>query len=425
MSNSYSDYDRFMEEMEQFDKETGSLSKPECFTTTHAKGIIVNKEDLMVRRHVVESNEFIEVYISLSSEAQKFLYTTISMIGKDDKELFGYTFSVKDLKTFFHNNSNTFYDRMRKAADELSASRFVIQLPDGSFKMVAVVREITYNRRKNELYIQLEEKLSKYFLELKRNFTQVPLSDFLELSSSNSMRLLALICFKWNIAIHKVKPENRINFTCTFDFPIDNLKRMFFYNVQNSTTEFKNIKARLLTPTTNELNKKSRFNIKLSYITGPKRKVVAVRFHLSYSEKGKLIQATENGSNEALFVNWRDGKEICEYFEEEFQIPPKEIYKLHQKYQDFELKATYLSMKKYMTKYSGASSWEKPENDEEEGVIHKPIAMLKGMLRTKDYSDIEELGFLNRKATKVTFEIINREFQDTPPGTDYLADYHF
>lgn len=371
---------------------------------------------LQRKRNVVESNTVVEAYMDLNADAQKILYTTIAMIGKDDKEFLGYTFQVKDLQRVFGVTSKNFYDRVKEAALRLMQCVIMISTTDKEkFEAFHLIRKATYD--KGKLSIKLDEEVSEFFLQLKSNFTQVPLEFFLELTSANSMRILNLIVSRWNIAIRNIPAKKRLDFSHSFVIDVETIRKMFFYKTNKpSMLEFKNLKAKLLEPTVREINEKSIFSVKLSYITGSKKKVEKVKFSIEYNERGKTLQLQSGSFPELIYLDWTEGRKICKYFKEVFEIPEKQIIALHDKYTDHELKAAYLSMYEYLQEYSGAHYWEVPTDKEERGVIKVPIAFLKSTLKNRSYEDLEHLEIesgskkLTEKSKKLIDEYFDQEY---------------
>ena len=235
--------------------------------------------------------------------------------------------------------------------------------------------------------------------------------------------MLNLIMSKWNIATGYMSTNKRILYKHSFDISVNTIRHMFFYGVKTSTTDFKNIKAKLLIPTIKDLNEKSIFKIELSYIKGKGNAIDRIRFYVELNERGKLVELKQNGEHEtdSMYLDWREGMKICRYFQDVFQIPPKEIFKLHQKYDDHELKAAYLFLRKYLLDYSDTDFWEKPYSDDERGVIKSPIAMLTKTLQYKNYNEIEELEFEGEDMTIQTRSAIDKVFEESYPfSDDYL-----
>ena len=380
--------------------------------------IRVSLQTLKQKRNIVESNQIVEAYMDLNSEAQKILYTTIAMIGQDDKNLFGYTFKVKDLQNFFGTKTKRFYERVKDAIVKLMQCVVIVVSDDGKkIDSYHLVKKATYNN--GELYIKLDDEIGEFFLQLKKNFTKVPLNYFLELSSPKSMRMLNLIMSRWTLATGYMSINKKLIFKHSFDFPVSSLRNMFFYGTKTSTAEFKNIKAKLLVPAVKELNEKSIFKIELSYIKGCGNTIDRIRFHIELNERGKLIELKQSGKYEtdSIYTQWSDGRKICKYFEDVFQIPPNEIFKLHQQgFDNHELKAAYLSMYEYLREYSGTHYWKPPIDKEERGVIKVPIAFLKSTLKNRSYEEVEHLEIesgskkLTEKSKKLIDECFDQEY---------------
>ena len=363
------------------------------------KSLVVCGAALTKKRNVVESNRVIEGCSNLTPEAQKILYTTIAMIERDATDFCGYTFKVNELKDLFGSTSNRFYKRVEDASDTLMKAFVTIRdlNKPRSFLKLHLVKSCKYED--GMLQIRMDDDVAGLFLQLKSNFTKVPLAHFLELRSTYSMRMLSLITSRWNIAVNTVPENNRISFKHSFIMTLEQLHNMFLYNEVNSYSTFGNLNLRIIKPAVTELNAKSIFHIKTELIK-ERRSVTAVRFHVCYSERGKFEQEQRLIDNSSDL--WKAEEDICGYFESMFKIEPKEIIKLHKKYADSELKAAALSMQKYQNDFCDGEPWREMTEDDVVG-IRSPIAFLRKCLQGKKYLD--SLGYDSLNDKKVQREI--------------------
>lgn len=368
--------------------------------------VTVYGKELTKKRNVVESNRVIEGCSNLTPEAQKILYTTIAMIEKDDTDFCGYVFRVVELKNLFNSSSRRFYERVEQACDTLMKAFVTIRDLDKpkNFLKLHLVKSCKY--ADGELQIKMDDEVASLFLQLKNNFTKVPLAHFLELRSTYSMRMLSLITSRWNIAIQSVSEEERINFKCSFVMTLEQLHNMFLYNEVNSYSTFGNLNLRIIKPAVKELNEKSIFHIEPELIK-EKRSVCAIRLRVKYSEKGR--ENIKQKAIESIDIPWEAEDSICRYFEEMFKIQRKDIIKLHKSYDDYALKASALSMQKYQDDFCNGEPWRELTEDDLVG-IRIPIAFLRKCLKEEKYLDMLQYKSLEdkkvRKEIDALFEML-------------------
>ena len=368
--------------------------------------ILVSEKNLTKKRNVVESNRVIEGCSNLTPEAQKILYTTIAMIEKDDTDFCGYIFKVKELKELFQSTSNRFSELVERSCDTLMKAFVTIRDLDKpkNFLKLHLVKSCKY--ADGELQIKMDDEVASLFLQLKNNFTKVPLAHFLELRSTYSMRMLSLITSRWNIAIQSIPEDQRINFKCSFVMTLEQLHNMFLYNEVNSYSTFGNLTLRIIKPAVKELNEKSIFHIEPELIK-EKRSVCAIRLRVKYSEKGR--ESIKQKAVESVEMPWEAEDSICQYFEEMFKIPRKDIIKLHKSYDDYALKASALSMQKYQDDFCNGEPWRELTEDDLVG-IRIPIAFLRKCLKEEKYLDMLQYETLEdkkvRKEIDALFEML-------------------
>ena len=368
--------------------------------------VTVYRKELTKKRNVVESNRVIEGCSNLTPEAQKILYTTIAMIEKDDTDFCGYVFRVVELKNLFNSSSRRFYERVEQACDTLMKAFVTIRDLDKpkNFLKLHLVKSCKY--ADGELQIKMDDEVASLFLQLKNNFTKVPLAHFLELRSTYSMRMLSLITSRWNIAIQSIPEDQRINFKCSFVMTLEQLHNMFLYNEVNSYSTFGNLNLRIIKPAVKELNEKSIFHIEPELIK-EKRSVCAIRLRVKYSEKGR--ESIKQKAVESIEIPWEAEDSICQYFEEMFKIPRKDIIKLHKSYDDYALKASALSMQKYQDDFCNGEPWRELTEDDLVG-IRIPIAFLRKCLKEEKYLDMLQYESLEdkkvRKEIDALFEML-------------------
>lgn len=366
------------------------------------KVIIVEKDSLLRKKNVVESNQIIEAHSNLSGEAQKLLYVMVAMIGKDDKEFVEHTFKIKDLKELFNSKTKRFYELMERSVSNLLNGFITFRNPDGDgYYKLKIVESASYVEGKGAISIKLNDVLTPFFLQLQKNFTQIPLPSFLSLRSTFSMKILSLITAKWNSGIAYVSIPQKEHYQMSFIVSVERLKDMFLGDNDTSSTQFKNLKGQFLIPAITEVNEKSVFNVVVDYLKSG-RFVKDIKFRISYNEEGKRIQREKNKV-------WDEKSSICGYFSYMFSINSRTICKLHEIYEDHELKAAALSMQKYQDDYMDGEVWHKPEYYGDFEGIRSPVNFLKRCLETKSY--LENIGYeYDVEITEKIKEDINKQF---------------
>lgn len=364
--------------------------------------VVVEKESLFKKRNVVESNQIIEAHSNLSGEAQKLLYVMIAMIGKDDEEFFEHTFKVKDLKELFGAKTNRFYELMERSIFNLLNGFVTFRNPDGKgYYRLKMVESAIYMEGCGTVSIKLNNLLIPFFLQLKRNFTQIPLSSFMLLRSTFSMKILSLVTSKWNSGIAYVSIPQKEHYQMSFILSVERLKDILLGDNKTSSAQFKNLKGRFLIPALNEVNEKSVFNVTIDFLKDG-RFVRDIKFRVTYNEEGKRIQREKNKV-------WDEKNAICGYFSYMFSINSRVICKLHETYEDYELKAAALSMQKYQDDYMDGEVWHKPEYFGDFEGIRSPVNFLKRCLETKSY--LENIGYEEDvEITEVIKDDINKQF---------------
>ncbi len=192
--------------------------------------IVEIKQNHLIKKH----NNLISATGALSSTAFKMLSMLISMIRTNDTEFQRYALSIssyqKEIGTL--NKDSKFYTEQ---ALELMRNPFLLE--DGIwFNWCSKV-----DTKSVEGYIifDIHQDLKPYLLQLKSNFTQVELTNILNLKGKYSPKLYEYCIMQWNQHI-KYKPNSK---SYSFDIKLDEFKKLF--GVTKSYI-FNNIKDRIL-----------------------------------------------------------------------------------------------------------------------------------------------------------------------------------
>lgn len=143
----------------------------------------------------VTSNSFITAkgLEKLSLKARKMLYIAISQCRKNDKDFFTYEISVKDFAELMNITPEAVYTEADGITDELMSGVLRV-IPEGKkyFKKYSLFSMCEYEHD-GVLRFKLNKDMTNFLLELKGDFTQPLLEDFLKMKSPYSMAIWHLM----------------------------------------------------------------------------------------------------------------------------------------------------------------------------------------------------------------------------------------
>lgn len=293
--------------------------------TKKNESIYITKENLSLARNVVEANAFIKACGTLSSNAQKLLYTTISMIAIDDESFQTYTFEVKALKDFFKIKRNDFHKECENLADELMSKYFTIKNEDDKWEKYHILNNIKYD--KGKLQLKLDDSLKPFLLHLKKEFTSVPVQLLVLMKSYYSMRIYLYLRMYYNQQLYYAKNKNK---DVKIIVPLAELENLFFDEKNEKYARFSNFNQRILKPSIEEINKMMDFIIDVEYIKEGKN-VVQIQFnirlkHLLETTKAMLISQGDKYelNQEILNICY---KNILKYLFQVYNVSKEDIIK--------------------------------------------------------------------------------------------------
>ena len=254
--------------------------------------VYITKENLSLARNVVEANAFIKACGTLSSNAQKLLYTTISMIAIEDDNFQTYTFEVKALKEFFKIKRNDFHKECEKLADELMSKHFTIKNEQDKWEKYHILNNIKYD--KGKLQLKLDDSLKPFLLNLKKEFTSVPVQLLVLMRSYYSMRIYLYLRMYYNQHLYYKSKEAEVKIVV----PVSELENLFFTEKDTKYARFSNFNQRILKPSIEEINETMDFIVSVDYVKNGKV-ITEVEFtirlkHLLETTKAMLISNNDD-----------------------------------------------------------------------------------------------------------------------------------
>lgn len=157
---------------------------------------MAKKRELETREtvRVVTANNFITAcgLEKATLKARKLLYLAISQCRKNDKEFFEYEISVRDFANIMEIDASNVYEEADKVTDELMHG-FVKFVPEGekSFKKFTLFSMCQY--ADGVIKFKMSEEMTPILLDIKKDFTQPLLNDFVKMNSNYSIEVWHLM----------------------------------------------------------------------------------------------------------------------------------------------------------------------------------------------------------------------------------------
>ena len=155
--------------------------------------------DYRQENKIVVSNDYIRAVHppKMGISAMKLFRLTIMQCRQNDKGFFEVEHRLSDLAKLFDTHKKDVYRDIVKAS--VSMMQTVLTVADSSGrvrKILTIFKKLEYNPETGKINILLNDDMIPLFLQLKRNFTQIPVSAVLTMKSKYSIRLYELICEK-------------------------------------------------------------------------------------------------------------------------------------------------------------------------------------------------------------------------------------
>ena len=255
-----------------------------------------NKVDDRASLKTITSNSFITAkgLSSLSLKARKMLYIAISQCRKTDCQFYTFEISAVDFAKLMGITPQAVYQDAKVIARELMKGTLEV-VPRGKkeFRMYSLFSTCEYTKN-GVILFKLNPDMTEFLLQLKRDFSQPLLQDFLKMKSPYSMAVWHLM----QREMHSRKPG--ITDTIEFDLMLDEMRTAT--GTENKLLQIKGFKTRVLDQALEEI--KNNCGVKITYANIKKnRKVVGFHF--------KAIMASIHVNEEDIPQSTKDR---CELF---------------------------------------------------------------------------------------------------------------
>jgi plasmid replication initiation protein len=176
--------------------------------------------DKRVSIKVVSANDFITAkeLSALPLNSRKLLYLAISQCKKSDKEFYEYAISAKDFAEMMGIDESNIYRDGRKITGRLMGLSLDCDLYGQGYEQYGLFSKCTYKKKDGIIRFKLNPDMTNFFLNLKKDFSQPLLEDFVHMNSPYSMAIWHLM----QREMHSKKPS--ITQTIEFDLTLEELR---------------------------------------------------------------------------------------------------------------------------------------------------------------------------------------------------------
>lgn len=217
---------------------------------------------------VVTSNSFITAcgLEDLSLKGRKLLYLAISQCKKTDTEFYEYNISVKSFAEMMDIDASNIYIEMDKTTDELMRT-FIKYRDDKSVHKYSLFSLCQYNDA--TIRFKLNPDMTEFLLELKGNFSQPLLAEFVKMRSPYSMAI-------WHLMQREMKSQKPYaDHIIEFDLSLDELREVT--GTEKKLEKLSNFKNRVLDKALKEIDENC--NVAITYDNLKQgRKVIGFHF---------------------------------------------------------------------------------------------------------------------------------------------------
>ena len=226
--------------------------------------------DTRVSIKVVSANDFITAneLSALPLNSRKLLYLAISQCKKTDKEFFEYTISVKDFADMMGIDESNIYREGQVITGRLMGLSLNCNLNGLGYDQYSLFSKCSYREREGTISFKLNPDMTSFFLNLKKDFSQPLLNDFVRMNSPYSMAVWHLM----QREMHSQKPS--ITQTIEFDLTVEELRQVT--GTENKLRQIGQFKERVLDKAIREI--KDNCGVVVTY-TNLKKSRTVVGFH--------------------------------------------------------------------------------------------------------------------------------------------------
>ena len=246
---------------------------------------------------VVTDNEFITAVglEELSLKARKLLYIAISQVRKVDKEFLEFTITPLEFADMMKIDVSNIYDCAEKICLELRTLGIQYRLGEKRNRIYNAFSYIEYSDQ-SDIIFKLNSDMADFLLQLKKNFTQPLLEDFMRMRSPYSMAI-------WHLFQREMRSKKPgVTDTIEFDLTLDELRQVT--GTQEKLKQIVHFKTKVLDKAIHEIEDKCLVKIEYENKKEEKRIIgfhfkATSFFHISIDELNPdiVIKAQRTAKN--------------------------------------------------------------------------------------------------------------------------------
>lgn len=147
---------------------------------------------------LVASNQYIKAIHpdKMNLNAMKLFRFTITQCRLTDEQFYEYQFKVRDLAREFQIPDKDMYRDIKSMCIYLMQMILKIETDQGDWELKHIFETAKYEGKTGTVTLQLHKDMTALFLQLKTNFTRIPIVNILSMRSKYAIRIYELICEK-------------------------------------------------------------------------------------------------------------------------------------------------------------------------------------------------------------------------------------
>jgi plasmid replication initiation protein len=256
---------------------------------------------------IVKSNVLIEAKYRLTATEQKIVFLVINLIDRNDEDFKTYSLQISQLIKFIDTKSNNQYSQVKEITRNLMKKVFTItDIVLNEDTQISWFSSVKYKNGKGIVEFKFDPSLKPYLIQLKDCFTQIDISNVMQLKSAYSLRMYELLLQYKGI-------KNRT-------FNVDELRLMLGIE-KNEYPNFNDFKRKVILQAQKELKMKTDISFEFEEIkTG--RKITTLKFIIDQKNSKDSNELTGFGSienEETTLITTDLMNEVKQHFENKYK----------------------------------------------------------------------------------------------------------
>lgn len=233
---------------------------------------MAKKADTRSTVKVVTANDFITAHglDKLPLNSRKLLYLAISQCRKTDKQFFEYSISIKDFADLTGIKDTNLYSQAKGITRDLMSTTIECTLGNRGYEQYSLFTRCSYKAGEGTITFKLNPDMTDFLLNVKKDFTQPLLADFVRMNSPYSMEVWHLM----QREMHSHKPG--ITQVIEFDLTVAELRQVT--GTESKLRQIGQFKQRVLDKAIREI--KDNCGVVVTY-TNIKKSRTVVGFHFT------------------------------------------------------------------------------------------------------------------------------------------------